>query len=116
MSEFLQKLVEGKIDFEGQKRVERIARDTLIASTAISFLAGFALQSLRVTFGLFALSVIVLSLCRRCPAVAPFIRFCPMSCLNAPLTPTSSQAVVPPWPVYNRHPVAWLPAKETKTE
>ncbi|KAH9850969.1 microsomal signal peptidase subunit [Lenzites betulinus] len=87
MSEFLQKLVEGRIDFEGQKLVERIARDTLIAATAFSFVAGFALQSMRVTFGLFALFVVGLSL-----------------------------AVLPPWPVFNRHPVAWLPAKETKTE
>ncbi|KAI0773155.1 microsomal signal peptidase subunit [Trametes elegans] len=85
MSAYLQKLVEGKIDFEGQKLVERIARDTLIAATVISFLAGFALQSIRVTFGLFALFVVALSI-----------------------------AVVPPWPAYNRHPVKWLPAVDTK--
>ncbi|KAI0354422.1 microsomal signal peptidase subunit [Trametes cingulata] len=87
MSEFVQKLVEGKIDFEGQKLVERIARDALIAATAVSFVAGFALQSLRVTFGLFALFVVVLSI-----------------------------VVIPPWPMYNRHPVTWLPVKETKAE
>ncbi|OJT11883.1 Signal peptidase complex subunit 1 [Trametes pubescens] len=74
-------------DFEGQKLVERIARDTLIAATAISFVAGFALQSLQVTFGLFALFVVGLSL-----------------------------AVLPPWPMFNRHPVVWLPAKDTKSE
>ncbi|KAI0631456.1 microsomal signal peptidase subunit, partial [Trametes polyzona] len=86
MSDVLQKLIEGKIDFEGQKLVERIARDTLIAATVISFVVGFALQSLRVTFGLFALFVVVLTL-----------------------------VVIPPWPMFNRHPVTWLPAKETKS-
>ncbi|KAI9068946.1 microsomal signal peptidase subunit [Trametes sanguinea] len=87
MSTYVQNLLEGKIDFEGQKLVERISRDTLIAATVVSFIAGFATQSLRVTFGLFALFVIVLS-----------------------------AAVIPPWPMYNRHPVKWLPAKETKAE
>jgi hypothetical protein len=24
------------------------------------------------------------------------------------------QVVVPPWPMYNRHPVQWAPTKETK--
>ncbi len=28
----------------------------------------------------------------------------------------SSQAVLPPWPMFNRHPVVWLPAKDTKSE
>ncbi|KAI0643343.1 microsomal signal peptidase subunit [Trametes meyenii] len=87
MSELIQKLTEGKIDFEGQKLVERISRDTLIAGTTISFLVGLGLQSLQVTFGLFALFVVALSI-----------------------------AVIPPWPSYNRHPVKWLPVKETKAE
>ncbi|KAI0660199.1 microsomal signal peptidase subunit, partial [Cubamyces menziesii] len=86
MSNIIQKLLEGKIDFEGQKLVEKIARDTLIVATLVSFIAGFALQSLQVTFGLFALFVVLLSI-----------------------------AVIPPWPMYNRHPVKWLPAKGTKT-
>ncbi|KAI8977806.1 microsomal signal peptidase subunit [Trametes punicea] len=87
MSDFVQKLIEGKIDFEGQKLAENIARHSLIVATAVSFVAGFALQSLRVTFGLFASSVVLLSI-----------------------------VVIPPWPIYNRHPVKWLPAKETKAE
>ncbi|KAI0331532.1 microsomal signal peptidase subunit [Cubamyces sp. BRFM 1775] len=87
MSNAIQKLLEGKIDFEGQKLVERIARDTLVAATLVSFIAGFALQSLRVTFGLFALFVVLLSI-----------------------------VVIPPWPMYNRHPVKWLPAKGTKAQ
>ncbi|KAI0370729.1 microsomal signal peptidase subunit [Pilatotrama ljubarskyi] len=87
MNEYLQRLVDGKIDFEGQKLVERIARDALIAATTVSFIAGFAVQSLRVTFGLFALFVVVLSI-----------------------------VAIPPWPMYNRHPVTWLPVKETKAE
>ncbi|KAH9895932.1 microsomal signal peptidase subunit [Cubamyces lactineus] len=87
MSNMIQKFLEGKIDFEGQKLVEKIARDTLIVATLVSFIAGFALQSLRVTFGLFALFVVLLSI-----------------------------AVIPPWPMYNRHPVKWLPAKGVKAE
>ncbi|KAI0922431.1 hypothetical protein AcV7_005967 [Taiwanofungus camphoratus] len=87
MNEYFQQLLDGKIDFEGQKDVERIARATLIASTILSFLVGFALQSLRVTFGLVSLSTIALFL-----------------------------IVVPPWPMYNRHPVQWLPVKEHKSQ
>ncbi|GBE85797.1 microsomal signal peptidase subunit [Sparassis latifolia] len=86
MNEYLQQLLDGKIDFEGQKLVEQIVKITLISSTIFSFLLGFALQSLQVTFGIFALSVIVLCL-----------------------------VVLPHWPVYNRHPVQWLPVKDKKT-
>ncbi|KAI0697211.1 microsomal signal peptidase subunit [Cerioporus squamosus] len=87
MGDILQKYLEGKIDFEGQKLVEQITRNTLIAATVVSFLAGFVSQSLRVLFGVFALFVVVLS-----------------------------AAVIPPWPAYRRHPVKWLPAKDTKSE
>ncbi|KIP07611.1 hypothetical protein PHLGIDRAFT_89347 [Phlebiopsis gigantea 11061_1 CR5-6] len=79
----VQSLVEGKIDFEGQKKVEVLTRVILVAATIISFIVGLALQSLRATFGIFSVTIIVLSL-----------------------------VIVPPWPIYNKHPVKWLPAKD----
>ncbi|KAI5999070.1 microsomal signal peptidase [Pisolithus albus] len=76
----LQDIFEGKIDFIGQRRVDSIARVALAACTIASFVVGYALQSLRVTMGTFALStLLVVVVC----------------------------TVVPPWPVYNRHPVRW---------
>ncbi|KAI6101594.1 microsomal signal peptidase 12kDa subunit, partial [Pisolithus croceorrhizus] len=65
-------------DFIGQKRVDSIARVALPACTIASFAVGYVLQSLRVTMGAFALSTLLVAV-----------------------------MVVPPWPVYNRHPVRW---------
>ncbi|KAK0452921.1 microsomal signal peptidase 12kDa subunit [Desarmillaria tabescens] len=73
-------LAEGKIDFEGQRLAEQMSRIYLIAVTAISFIVGFVLQSLQTTFILYGVSVFVLAL-----------------------------IVVPPWPMFNRHAVTWLP-------
>ncbi|KAI0710810.1 microsomal signal peptidase subunit [Earliella scabrosa] len=87
MSEFLTQYFEGKIDFEGQKLVEQISRNTLIVASIVSFIAGFAAQSLQVLFGVFAVFVVLLS-----------------------------AAVIPPWPMFRRHPVQWLPAKTSNTE
>ncbi|KAI0084546.1 microsomal signal peptidase [Irpex rosettiformis] len=75
--------VEGKIDFEGQKRVDQIARISLIALTAISFLVGFVLQSLKATFVLFGIGTTVVLL-----------------------------ITVPPWPLFNQHPIKWLSVRE----
>jgi len=87
LKESLQQLIDGKIDFEGQKRVEQIVRTTLVGATVVSFILGFVLQSLRVTFGTFGLATVVLFL-----------------------------VTVPPWPMYNQHPVQWLPVKESKAK
>ncbi|KAJ6632436.1 microsomal signal peptidase [Mycena sp. CBHHK59/15] len=76
---YLQEITEGKIDFVGQQRVDQITRIWLIGTTIISFLVGFALQSLQITFGLFGASTVVLAL-----------------------------LVFPPWPMFNRHPTQWL--------
>ncbi|KAF8842822.1 hypothetical protein PAXINDRAFT_98827 [Paxillus involutus ATCC 200175] len=83
---YLQDLIEGKIDFHGQKQADDIVRIAFIASSILSFILGFALGSLRVTMGAFSLSTVVLSL-----------------------------VVLPPWPKYNKHPVKWLPAQETSS-
>ncbi|KAF9267064.1 microsomal signal peptidase subunit [Marasmius fiardii PR-910] len=76
---------QGTIDFAGQKQVEEISRIWLISSTAIAFIAGFASQNIRVTFGFLGVSVVLLFL-----------------------------VVIPPWPMFNRHPVSWLPIVEEK--
>ncbi|KAF9005152.1 microsomal signal peptidase 12 kDa subunit-domain-containing protein [Cyathus striatus] len=86
MSSYIQELLEGKIDFVGQQQVELIARVVLIATTIVSFIVGFALQSLSVTFGIFGVSTLVLAL-----------------------------VVVPPWPMFNKHPVKWLEAKRNES-
>ncbi|CAK5263256.1 unnamed protein product, partial [Mycena citricolor] len=80
-------LPEGRIDFVGQQRVELISRVWLIATTAISFIAGFLVQSLQVTFGIFGASTLLLAL-----------------------------VVLPPWPIFNQHPTKWLPAKANKKD
>jgi signal peptidase complex subunit 1 len=89
-------------DFEGQKLVEKIIHFSFSAVTvtcsrrayhvnstdmfqAFSFVLGFALQSLQVTFAVLGASVLLLAL-----------------------------VIVPPWPSYNNNPVKWLPNKETK--
>ncbi|KIK64111.1 hypothetical protein GYMLUDRAFT_40362 [Collybiopsis luxurians FD-317 M1] len=88
MSSSIQQYFEGKIDFIGQQRVEEIARLWLFSFTALSFVLGFALQSLKITFGLLGTSSIVLCV-----------------------------IVLPAWPMYNSHPVKWLPVRgSSKTE
>ncbi|GJE99682.1 microsomal signal peptidase [Phanerochaete sordida] len=83
----IQSIFEGKIDFEGQKKVEQISRVTLVAAAVVSFIVGFALQSLRATFVIFISANIVLFL-----------------------------VVVPPWPMFNQHPVKFLPAKSPSND
>ncbi|KAI0603239.1 microsomal signal peptidase 12kDa subunit [Biscogniauxia sp. FL1348] len=73
-------VVEGQIDFEGQKLAEILATALLSIAGAISFLVGFFLQdialALKIGLGGTALTFLL---------------------------------VVPPWPFFNRHPVQWLP-------
>ncbi|KIM55691.1 hypothetical protein SCLCIDRAFT_134150, partial [Scleroderma citrinum Foug A] len=66
-------------DFVGQKRVDDISRLVLVVATIVSFVSGFALDSLRVTMHVFAFSGLALLV-----------------------------AVVPPWPLYTSHAVEWI--------
>jgi len=86
MASFIQEFFEGKIDFAGQKSVESISRIVIVASMVVSFIVGFALQDMRLTFGILALTTVALSL-----------------------------VVLPPWPMFNCHPVKWLPVDNSKT-
>jgi len=85
MSGVIQSILEGKIDFEGQQLTDKAARIALVVITIVSFLLGFITQSLYVTFITFSCSTLALVL-----------------------------IVVPPWPLYNSHPVTWLPPQETE--
>jgi len=82
MSTFVQELLEGKIDFDGQAMVDLVSRVTLGAATILAFGMGFALQDLRVTFGIIGVVTLALAL-----------------------------VLLPPWPMFNKHPVKWLPAQ-----
>ncbi|KAN0133577.1 microsomal signal peptidase 12 kDa subunit [Lactarius tabidus] len=81
----LQQYLEGKIDFEGQRLVERISHYAVIELAIFAFFLGFMFQSIRVTFMVLGLGVGVV-----------FV------------------SVVPPWSIYNQHPISWLPSKERK--
>ncbi|GAP87737.1 putative microsomal signal peptidase 12kDa subunit [Rosellinia necatrix] len=73
-------VVDGQIDFKGQKLAEILATVLLSIVGAISFLVGFFLQdialALKIGLGGTALTFLV---------------------------------IVPPWPFFNRHPMKWLP-------
>lgn len=113
-------------DFAGQQLVEQIARVVLIATTASISWSG---RSVLVE----ALLLLLLThyncsdrLLHRwlCPAVTDRNIRCVWGldgysgtgrCCNAPFIPYNSrsmQVVLPPWPMFNRHPVKWLPVVE----
>lgn len=72
-------ILEGQIDFKGQKLAELLATALLITAGAFSFIVGFFLQdivlALYIGIGVAALTFLL---------------------------------VVPPWPFFRRHPVQWL--------
>ncbi|POR33581.1 Uncharacterized protein TPAR_06213 [Tolypocladium paradoxum] len=74
-------LVDGHIDFDGQRRAEGFATLLLAASGLLAFNVGYHYQDIEkaVYIGLGG-------------TVLTFL------------------LVVPPWPVYNKNPVQWLPA------
>jgi len=74
-------VVDGQIDFDGQRRVEVLATLLLSASALIAFNVGYTLQDIQqavyIALGGTALTFLI---------------------------------TVPPWPFYKKHPVVWLPA------
>ncbi|KAH7105605.1 microsomal signal peptidase 12 kDa subunit-domain-containing protein [Auriculariales sp. MPI-PUGE-AT-0066] len=78
--EALNQLVEGKIDFEGQRQAELVYRVVAVVATALSFIAGYLTQSMFVCMSTFGATGVLL--------VA---------------------VLAVPWPSFNKHPVAWLP-------
>jgi len=69
-----------------------------------SFFVGFLFQNIQVTFVVFGLGVVAILVV--CEFVSPG-RVSNESCVDIKL-------VIPPWPMFNRHPVTWLPVKEKK--
>ncbi|KAF2238521.1 microsomal signal peptidase 12 kDa subunit [Viridothelium virens] len=80
--EKVQDVLEGQIDFEGQRLAELLTTGVLSATGAIAFILGFVLQDIRLSLwtglGGTALTFLI---------------------------------VVPPWPFFKQHPLQWLPAQ-----
>ncbi|KAF9493515.1 hypothetical protein BDN71DRAFT_1091689 [Pleurotus eryngii] len=102
MADYINELLEGRIDFEGQKLVEKLMyrTDHIHCHQIAAFITGFALQSLSLTFGTMGLSVAVLAVVRR-HVFGDETRI---------ILTRVVQAIIPPWPAYRSHPIKWLPA------
>ncbi|KAL7268670.1 hypothetical protein RUND412_008700 [Rhizina undulata] len=77
----------GFIDFEGQRLAELLTTTIIVFAAVVAFLAGYVLQDLTYTL------YIGLS-----GAALTFV------------------AVVPPWPIYNKDPLTWLPNSASSTK
>ncbi|KAH7038019.1 microsomal signal peptidase 12kDa subunit [Microdochium trichocladiopsis] len=73
-------LVDGQIDFEGQKLAELLTTVILSAAGLVAFAVGFFLQDIALALK-----------------------------IGLAGTALSFLIIVPPWPFFNRHPVKWLP-------
>ncbi|KAL9932291.1 hypothetical protein V8E36_008770 [Tilletia maclaganii] len=78
--EGIQKIIDGKIDFQGQRLADRIGQETIALFAAMGFLAGYSTESLQLTMLIYGAGVVLALI-----------------------------ASVPPWPIYNKHPTTWLP-------
>ncbi|KAL7410678.1 microsomal signal peptidase 12kDa subunit [Mrakia frigida] len=81
--------LEGQIDFQGQKTTEVVSHFGLAGSAIVSFILGIVTKDLRVLLGAFGTGVLV-----------------------------TLMIVVPSWPGFNKHPVAWrskIEVEEKKT-
>ncbi|KAI9356082.1 microsomal signal peptidase 12 kDa subunit-domain-containing protein [Pilaira anomala] len=74
--------IECTIDFEGQRLAEHLTHYLLIASGIISFIVGYSLQSLQMVMMIFAVGLVLTAL-----------------------------VVIPPWPLYNKHPQPFITDK-----
>ncbi|TPX47046.1 hypothetical protein SeMB42_g03492 [Synchytrium endobioticum] len=73
-------LLQAPIDFEGQRLAEQYAQIILTATGVIAFIAGFALQNLSLLMTIMLSGLVV-----------------------------AFAVALPPWPIYNKFPVMWLP-------
>ncbi|KAJ1992325.1 hypothetical protein H4R33_001054 [Dimargaris cristalligena] len=71
--------LEGTIDFQGQVLAEKITQIGIILAAVLAFAVGQFFQSFELLLLVFGGGVVITLL-----------------------------AVLPPWPMYNRHPVSWL--------
>ncbi|CAO3623859.1 unnamed protein product [Mucor hiemalis] len=77
-------IIECSIDFDGQRLADQITYILLIATGVVSFIVGYALQSIQTLLIIFAAGLAITTL-----------------------------VVVPPWPMYNKHPQPWIEDKDT---
>ncbi|BDD61976.1 hypothetical protein MPDQ_005079 [Monascus purpureus] len=75
----LQDIMEGQIDFHGQRIAEILCTVLLVISGAVAFVAGYIYQDIHLTLWLGLVGTILTAL-----------------------------IVIPPWPIYNRNPEKWL--------
>ncbi|TKA77230.1 hypothetical protein B0A49_00771 [Cryomyces minteri] len=80
--EKVREILEGHIDFEGQRTAELMTTAFLATVGVFAFLAGYIAQNIHYTLY-----------------------------LGLAGTALTFLAIVPPWPFFNRNPVAWLPAQ-----
>ncbi|KAK7966531.1 uncharacterized protein PG986_000808 [Apiospora aurea] len=73
-------LVDGQIDFEGQKLAEIISTIMLSLAGTIAFFVGYFMQDIALALKVGLAGTVVTFL-----------------------------VVIPPWPFFNKHPVKWLP-------
>jgi len=76
----VREVAEGQIDFEGQRLAEFLATAMLATAGAIAFLVGFILQDIKLALY-----------------------------IGLGGTALTFALVVPPWPMFNKNPVQWLP-------
>ncbi|KAF8470204.1 microsomal signal peptidase 12 kDa subunit-domain-containing protein [Kalaharituber pfeilii] len=77
----IQRLIDGFIDFEGQRLSEVLTTNILLAAGIVGWIVGFVLQDVSY--------IVYIGLAGSLLAVL---------------------VVIPPWPIYNKHPLRWLPA------
>jgi signal peptidase complex subunit 1 len=70
---------EGQIDFQGQRLTELLSTVLLALSGVIAFVVGFIYQEIYFTLWILLAGVVLTAL-----------------------------VIIPPWPVYNKHPEKWL--------
>ncbi|EXJ83834.1 hypothetical protein A1O1_07461 [Capronia coronata CBS 617.96] len=78
----IQDLFEGQIDFDGQHLAEQLYSAILSMSSVVALIVGYMQQDIFLTMWIGVAGTLL----------AMFL-------------------VVPPWPVYNRHPQSWLGSK-----
>ncbi|OJD15548.1 hypothetical protein AJ78_04205 [Emergomyces pasteurianus Ep9510] len=75
----LQDLFEGQIDFHGQRVADHLCTGLLSIFAAIAFIVGYTYEDVYLTLWIGLMGTFITAL-----------------------------VVVPPWPIYNKHPEPWL--------
>ncbi|CBQ72051.1 related to SPC1-signal peptidase 10.8 kDa subunit [Sporisorium reilianum SRZ2] len=76
----IQKFIDGRIDFHGQRLSDRIMQEGLVLAATLAFLLGYVAQNMQLCMLTFGAGTLVVAL-----------------------------ATVPAWPLYKKHHVEWLP-------